>query len=62
MKILFLYYTHYPDRPLTGNINLIWGASVRKPEHKLPAYNKAIPFFMQTEVIEQRNTFEYMGK
>ena len=23
MKILFLYYTHFPDRALTVNVNLI---------------------------------------
>ena len=37
MKILFLYYTHYLNRSLTVNINLIWRGG---------AYDKAITLFM----------------
>ena len=52
-----LYYTHHRKRTLTVNINLIWTAA-----GKLIAYNKAITLFMEAEVIEQRNAFEYVVK
>jgi hypothetical protein len=54
MKILFLYYTQYRNRSLTVNINLMWSGGAADLE--------AISLFMKTEVIEQRNTLEYMVK
>jgi hypothetical protein len=32
MKILFLYYTDYWNRPLTVNINLIWTGGRADPQ------------------------------
>src|ERR1700722_2124546 len=50
-RVVMLYYTHWLHRTLTVNINLIW-----------VGYNKTVPLFLQTEVIEQRDAFQDMGK